>query len=137
MFVDCKFLIAYFSINNVFQTSQQKSGAVTALCFTNDSICVISGSAQGSVSLWEASSGALMKSFELHQARIVSIICFFDGNNVLTCDDTDTAYVWAMSSVEDPSQIEILSNFTGLRAPLYLRLGDSTLVSHNSGNLKE
>lgn len=110
---------------------------MTALCFTNDSLSVISGSSQGSVSLWEASNGALMKSFELHQTKIVSIICFSDGNNVLTCDDADTAYIWAMSSVEDPSQIEILSNFTGLRAPLFLRLGDTTLVSHNSSNLKE
>lgn len=78
-----------------------------------------------------------MKSFELHQSKIVQILCFSDGNNVLTCDESDTAYIWAMSSVEDPSQIEILSNFTGLKAPLYLRLGDTTLVSHNSSNLKE
>lgn len=121
----------------LWTTSQQKSGAVTAICFTNDSIYVISGSAQGSISIWEASSGVLIKSFELHQNKIVSILCFLDGNNVLSCDECDSAYVWTMNSAEDPGQIEILSNFTGLRAPLFLRLSDTTLISRNSGNPKE
>jgi WD40 repeat protein len=100
-------------------------------------MCVISGSAQGSVSLWEASNGFLIKSFELHQSKIVSILCFSDGNNILSCDEFDTAYIWAMSGLDDPGQIEILSNFSGVRAPLFLRLADTTLVAHNSGNLKE
>ncbi|KAI6229454.1 putative WD repeat-containing protein [Aphelenchoides besseyi] len=121
----------------LWTTSQQKSGAVTALSFTQDSMFVISGSTQGTISLWEVSTGMLFKSFEMHQRRIVTIICFADGNNILSCDDQDTAFIWAMSSVEDPGQIEILSNFTGLKAPLFLRINDSTLVSHNPNNLKE
>ncbi|KAI6217268.1 putative WD repeat-containing protein [Aphelenchoides fujianensis] len=107
------------------------------LLHSSDGMFVIAGSDQGSISLWEVSSGMLFKSFDMHQRRIVSVICFADGNNVLTCDEQDTAFIWAMSSVEDPGQIEILSNFTGLRAPLFLRMGDSTLISHNSTNLKE
>lgn len=120
-----------------FQTSQQKSGAVTAVCFTVDSMFVVSGSAQGSISLWEASSGALTKQFDLHSNPIVEIVCFADGNNVLTVDDHDAAFIWALAALEDPSQIEVLSSFAGLRAPVFVRLDDSIVISQNVSNVKE
>uniref|UniRef100_A0A1I7SBV7 WD_REPEATS_REGION domain-containing protein n=1 Tax=Bursaphelenchus xylophilus TaxID=6326 RepID=A0A1I7SBV7_BURXY len=121
----------------LWTTSQQKSGAVTAVEFTVDSMFIVSGSAQGSITMWETSSGQLTKQFDLHNDAIVEIVCFTDGNNVLTVDRNDAAFIWSISSSEDPSQIEILSSFTALRAPVYVRLEDSIVISYNTQNLKE
>ncbi|KAI1715410.1 WD domain, g-beta repeat domain-containing protein [Ditylenchus destructor] len=122
----------------LWTTTQQKSGAITALEFTFDSLYLLSGSAQGSVSLWEASNGQLLKQFQIHNGDVTGIVCFGDGIRVLSCcEKSGKAQIWNLVHLDDPGQVEVVANIENLKAPLFVRLNDSVIVGQNAKNLKE
>lgn len=41
---------------------------------------------QGNVSLWETSTGSLLKQLQLHAEPVTAICVFLDGMRVLSCD---------------------------------------------------
>jgi WD40 repeat protein len=110
---------------------------VTIVDFTADSMHVLSGSAQGTISLWESSNGTLVKTFNVHDDEVRAICCFSDGTRVVSCDKSDVTHIWSLSYLEEMNQVEILSSVSGIRAPMFLRLNDSMLIGHSSKSPKE
>uniref|UniRef100_A0A915ESU0 Anaphase-promoting complex subunit 4-like WD40 domain-containing protein n=1 Tax=Ditylenchus dipsaci TaxID=166011 RepID=A0A915ESU0_9BILA len=120
----------------LWTTAQQKSGSVTALDFTIDSLYLLSGSANGSVSLWESSNGQLLKQLQIHNSEVSSISCFIDGIRVLSCDNQNRAQIWNLVHMDEPGHVEVLSAFEA-KSPLFVRLSDSIMIGQNARNSKE
>ena len=121
----------------LWSTTSQKNGRVTALDFTPDSSYIISGTERGQLSMWEVSNGFMMRSFHIHEAEIISICCFSDGNRVLSCDEAGILNIWHLYNGDDPNGVEVLTSVSNVKGPLYLGKNDLVLIGYNPKNSKE
>lgn len=73
-------------------------GAILAAAFSPDSRLAATGSATGSLNLWEVESGKLIRTFPEAQASISSLAFSPDGRILATGGDDQTVRLWEVST---------------------------------------
>uniref|UniRef100_A0A914IAP9 NACHT domain-containing protein n=1 Tax=Globodera rostochiensis TaxID=31243 RepID=A0A914IAP9_GLORO len=124
----------------MWTSNAQRNGAVSALCFSADSFLLLSGSEQGTVSLWETNNGQLLKQVQLHADAVVALCAFADGVRVLSCDSADNAYLWSLGSLDESAagkRMELIASIAHMHPPLYVRLSDTVLIAQHGANPRE
>jgi WD40 repeat protein len=68
--------------------------------FSPDGQQMLTGSADGTARLWEASSGKLLSTLEGHQSGVNRVIFSPDGRLLVTGDDSGRVYCWANNGAQ-------------------------------------
>lgn len=136
-------IVAYWDLDVcqcMWTSNQQKTGSVTAMAFSIDAFLLISGSHQGSVSLWEVSSGQLFKQVQLHSEAVTSLSIFFDGMRVLSSDSADNAYLWSLASLDDGTgnkKVELIASIANMHPPVFVKQSDTIIIAQHATNPRE
>ncbi len=69
-------------------------GGVSAVAFSADGARVLSGSDDRTLKLWDAATGALIRTFEGHSDVVLSVAFSADGARVLSGSDDKTLKLW-------------------------------------------
>ncbi|EFA75458.1 WD40 repeat-containing protein [Heterostelium album PN500] len=80
---------------------QERSGPIAA---SSDANYVAMGSHGGSVYIWEASTGALLRVFEAHYSKITAVTFTKDDSFLLTGGDDGVINCWSLESILDREQ---------------------------------
>ena len=70
------------------------SALVTSVAFSPDGARVLSGSGDTTIKLWDAATGALIRTFEGHSAWVHSVAFSRDGTRVLSGSGDGTVRIW-------------------------------------------
>jgi hypothetical protein len=68
------------------------------VAFSHDSTQVVSGSDDGTVKIWDASSGACLKTLKGHRGSVSSVAFSHDGTQVVSGSDDWTVKIWDAGS---------------------------------------
>lgn len=98
---------------------------------------MISGSAAGNLSIWEVSTGNFIKQNQMHRAEITQILCFLNGNRVLSCDKDFNVHIWNLFLTEESIHMDLLCVLSNVQISLYIRINDSVLIGQNASNPRE
>ncbi len=82
------------------RTFSGHTSSVTSVAFSPDGQYVLTGSADGTARLWDASSGESLRTFTGHTAWVSSVAFSPDGRYVLTGSKDGTARLWDAASGE-------------------------------------
>ena len=77
-----------------------QGGWVLCVALSSDGGRVVSGSDDGAVRVWDASSGECVRELRGHSDFVRSVALSSDGSRVVSCSDDSTVYVWDASSGE-------------------------------------
>jgi WD40 repeat protein len=67
---------------------------VTSVAFSPDGARVLSGSADRTIKLWDAATGAMLRTFEGHSDEVNSVVFSPDGTRVLSGSEDKTIKLW-------------------------------------------
>jgi len=76
------------------------SGGVTSVAFSPDGTRVLSGSGDKTIKLWDAATGALIRTFAGHSYRVSSVAFSTDGSRVLSGSLDGTICIWSVTTGE-------------------------------------
>ena len=83
---------------------------VNCVAFSGDGSCIVSGSDDGSVRVWDALSGVELKVLNSHTHSVQSVAFSSDGTHIVSGSDDRSVRVWdALSGVE----LKVLNGHTG------------------------
>jgi WD40 repeat protein len=68
------------------------------VAFSHDGMQVVSGSGDNTVKIWDASSGAFLKTLEGHSESVWSVALSHDGMQVVSGSHDNTVKIWDASS---------------------------------------
>jgi WD40 repeat protein len=89
--------IELWSIENGVPTYlKSDSGRVEAVALTPDSNLLLSGGADGKITIWDTSSGEISLVLENHTGRVNDIVVSADGKRFATCAEDGTVKIWAV-----------------------------------------
>jgi WD40 repeat protein/serine/threonine protein kinase len=74
------------------------TAAVNRVAFSPDSKQFVSGSADQTVRLWDALTGAEIRKFEGHSAGVIDVCFSHDGSRILSASDDHSLKVWDVQS---------------------------------------
>ena len=77
-----------------FVSQLEHSGVVLSVVFSADGAHVLSASDDSSIKLWDAATGALIRTFEGHSGSVRSIVFSPDGTRVLSGSSDQTMKLW-------------------------------------------
>ena len=77
-------------------TLEGHGGGVNSVCFSPDGRQLASGSADSTVRLWDAATGACVKPLEGHGGLVWSVCFSPDGRQVASGSDDRTVRVWLL-----------------------------------------
>ncbi len=75
---------------------------VTAIAFSPDDQFLVTGDVRGGCALWNAKTGALVKSSNTHNRKITAIDFTPDGTRVLSASTDDTVGQWNLATGAEP-----------------------------------
>lgn len=108
---------------------QMHRGAVNSVCFSPDSVIIASGSDDGTVRLWDATTGRLVRELEGHGGQILSVRFSHDGKYLASSSDDWYVRIWDAATGEMVREL-------GSRKPVTsvcFSPDGSSLVSGSSG----
>ncbi|KAK3995703.1 hypothetical protein QBC44DRAFT_319239 [Cladorrhinum sp. PSN332] len=80
------------------QTLEGHDGWVHSVAFSHDGKQVASGSADGTIKIWDATSGSCVKTLEGHGDSVRSVTFSYDGKQVASGSDDGTIKIWDATS---------------------------------------
>ena len=84
--------------------------AVHCVAFSGDGSCIVSGSCDGCVQVWDALSGVELKVFNSHTGLVQSVAFSSNGTHIVSGSSDESVQVWdALSGVE----LKVLNGHTG------------------------
>lgn len=98
---------------------------------------MLSGSAIGTVSVWEVSTGNFIKQNRTHRDEVTQILVFLNGTRVLSCDKSGVVHIWNLMLGDEPIQMDLLSVLNDVQAPIFLRINDIVLIGQIASNARE
>ncbi|MFZ5894387.1 MAG: TIR domain-containing protein [Myxococcota bacterium] len=101
--------------------------------FTPDGARLITGSANGNVKLWDARSGALLRSFTGHKSAILAVACNAPCDRLVTADSQGTARVWDLNRDE---QLVIQAHASAIRNVGFSPDGRQFVTASDDGTAK-
>lgn len=100
-------------------------GGVNALVYDDKSQTVISGSSEGAIAIWQATTGKQLTSWQAHQSSINAIALSKDGKTLASGSDDGTILVWDLAQ---HNLLHTLEGHTGAITDLVFS-ADNTLFS--------
>jgi WD40 repeat protein len=82
------------------QTLEGHSEKVTSVVFSHDSARLASASGDGTVKIWDASSGACLHTLKGHSDWVRSVVFSHDSARLVSASDDRTIKIWDASSGE-------------------------------------
>jgi WD40 repeat protein len=82
------------------QTLEGHSGSVSSVAFSHDSTRLASASHDGTVRIWDASSGECLQTLEGHSGSVSSFAFSHDSTRLASASDDRTVRIWDASSGE-------------------------------------
>ncbi|KAF7376820.1 WD40 repeat-like protein [Mycena sanguinolenta] len=67
---------------------------VTSVAFSSDSTRVVSGSYDGTVRIWDVTTGTELRRMEGHTGYVISVVFSPDGAHIVSGSDDDTVCIW-------------------------------------------
>ncbi|KAL2884564.1 Vegetative incompatibility protein HET-E-1 [Ceratocystis lukuohia] len=80
------------------QTLEGHHRKVTSVVFSNDGQRLASGSADNTVKIWDATSGACVQTLEGHDHQVVSVVFSNDGQRLASGSADNTVKIWDATS---------------------------------------
>ncbi|KAI9785620.1 MAG: hypothetical protein M1816_000367 [Peltula sp. TS41687] len=90
----CRLSKAESTWSAVLQTLEGHSGAVSSVAFSADGKLIASGSADQTVKLWDAATGALQQTLEGHSGGVMSVAFSADGKLIASGSADRTVKLW-------------------------------------------
>jgi WD40 repeat protein len=88
------------STGKCVQTFEGHNDAVLGVNFSQDGSLVMTGSAQGSVKVWDEANGKCLHTLFAHNGEVVSCVFSKHGDLALTASTDETAQVWYLEREE-------------------------------------
>jgi len=79
-------------------TLQGEGGEVSGVAYSPDGATIATGSEDGALRLWNASTGALLRKIEAHTSRIWGVVYSSYGENLATASADKTVKIWDADS---------------------------------------
>ena len=67
---------------------------MTSVCISNDGSRIVSGSADKTVKIWDATTGACFNTLEGHNSYVISICISSDGSRIVSGSFDNTVKIW-------------------------------------------
>jgi WD40 repeat protein len=80
------------------QTLEGHSLPVASVVFSHDSTRLASASGDGTIKIWDASSGACLQTLEGHRGRVDSVVFSHDSTRLASASGNSTVKIWEASS---------------------------------------
>ncbi|KIM75212.1 hypothetical protein PILCRDRAFT_13772 [Piloderma croceum F 1598] len=73
------------------------TGTVRSVAFSSDGTCIVSGSSDNSVQVWDASTGTELKMLNGHTDYVRSVAFSSDGTRIVSGSSDNSVWVWDAS----------------------------------------
>ncbi|KDR66490.1 hypothetical protein GALMADRAFT_1155520 [Galerina marginata CBS 339.88] len=102
---------------------------VSSVAFSSDDKCIVSGSYDKSVRVWDASTGEMLKMMEGHTDRVVSVAFSSDNKCIISGSEDKSVRLWDVLTGE---VLEVLDGHTGYVSSVAFSSNDQCIVSGSS-----
>jgi WD40 repeat protein len=92
--------------NVLLRTLEGHEGSVNAIAITPDQQRIVSGSADGTLKLWDFRSTTPLLTWRGHQGAVLSVVVTPDGNQVVSGATDGTLKLWNLNSPQDPITLD-------------------------------
>ncbi|KAJ7696290.1 WD40-repeat-containing domain protein [Mycena rosella] len=82
-------------------------GSVFSVAFSPDSMCVVSGSHDETVRIWDVATGAEVTKMEGHSDSVLSVAFSPDGTRVVSGSDDETVRIWDATTGAEVDNIHL------------------------------
>ncbi|EDR06536.1 uncharacterized protein LACBIDRAFT_389232 [Laccaria bicolor S238N-H82] len=102
---------------------------ILSVAFSTDGTCIVSGSRDNSVQVWDASTGAELKVLEGHMGSVLSIAFSTDGTRIVSGSDDKSVRVW---DVLTGAELKVLEGHMGSVLSVAFSTDGTRIVSGSS-----
>ena len=83
--------------STLLMTLKGHTGGINCVAFSNDNTCIVSGSNDNSVCVWDASTGALLTTLNGHTNSVNSVAFSSDGTRIMSGSKDGSLCIWDAS----------------------------------------